>query len=103
MLVPTSVDRDFTPGQKGLRHKSRAQKRAPLIIEQNINIEPQVTVVEENLGAISQLESIAEQEFAALVQSQVALVSQLETIKNNIRINHFKARFSQVVRIQLPP
>lgn len=60
-------------------------------------MEPEITVVEENLGALSQLAQIAEQEFAALVQSQVALVTQLDDIKNNIRINNFKARFSQVV------
>jgi hypothetical protein len=60
-------------------------------------VEPEITVVEENLGALSQLAQIAEQEFAALVQSQVALVTQLDDIKNNIRINNFKARFSQVV------
>ncbi|KAH8889380.1 hypothetical protein GQ53DRAFT_226093 [Thozetella sp. PMI_491] len=94
--VPTSFERDATPSEKGLKHKSRAQKRAPLIIQENIIVEPQITVVEQNLDALSALANIAEKEFAALVQSQIALVTQLETIKNNIRVNHFKARFSQV-------
>ncbi|KAJ9137221.1 hypothetical protein NKR23_g9183 [Pleurostoma richardsiae] len=93
--APASVERDATPAEKGLKHKSRAQKRAPLIIQQTV-IEQQITVVEENLDTIAQLALVAEQEFAALVQAQFALVQTVETIKNNIRINHFKARWPQV-------
>ncbi|CAK7197927.1 hypothetical protein SEUCBS139899_000577 [Sporothrix eucalyptigena] len=66
-----------------------------VIIEQTV-IQPQVTVVEENLDLVNQLALTAEQEFSALVQSQLALVQEVETIKNNIRVNHFLARFSQV-------
>lgn len=66
------------------------------MIQESIS-ETQITVVEENLGALNQLAQIAEQEFAALVQSQFELVEQLTEIKNNIRINSFKAKFSQVV------
>ncbi|KAK3939931.1 hypothetical protein QBC46DRAFT_138648 [Diplogelasinospora grovesii] len=94
--APSSVGRDVMPAEKGLKHRSRLQqKRSPLIIQQTI-VEPQVIIVEQNLGAINQLAQIAEQELAALVQSQVALVNQLEIVKNNIRVNHFKARNTQV-------
>ncbi|KAK0732870.1 hypothetical protein B0T21DRAFT_349838 [Apiosordaria backusii] len=47
-------------------------------------------------SAISQLARITELELAALVESQFAFAIQLETIKTNIRINHFKAQFPQV-------
>ena len=84
-----------------MRYRSKAQRRSPLIIQENI-VEQSITIVQnQNLGLISQLAAVAEQELAALVQSQVALVTQLEEVKNNIRINHFRAKFSQVVR--LPP
>ena len=69
------------------------------MIQQNI-IEQSVTIVQnQNLGVINELARIAETELAALVQAQVNLITQIETIKNNIRINHFKARFSQVVSL----
>jgi flagellar biosynthesis/type III secretory pathway chaperone len=84
-----------------LKHKTRQQKRAPLIIQETIIVEPQITIVEQNLGVINQLVQIAEQELAALVQAQVALVTQLQTIMNNIRINHFRAKFSQTVSLFL--
>ncbi|KAB5570811.1 hypothetical protein GE09DRAFT_720860 [Coniochaeta sp. 2T2.1] len=94
--APASAERDVTPHEKGLRYRSKAQKRSPLIIQQTV-VEQSITIVQnQNLGLISQLAAIAEQQFAALVQSQIALVTQLEEIKNNIRINHFKAKFSQV-------
>jgi hypothetical protein len=84
-----------------LKYRSKAQRRSPLIIQENV-VEQSITIVQnQNLGVISQLAVIAEQELAALVQSQVALVTQLEEIKNNIRINHFKAKFSQVVRTSI--
>ncbi|CAK7227317.1 hypothetical protein SCUCBS95973_006502 [Sporothrix curviconia] len=66
-----------------------------IIIQQTV-VQPQITIVEENLGLISQLALQVEQEFSALVQAQLALVQEVETIKNNIRINHFLARFQQV-------
>jgi len=80
-----------------LKHRSKSQKRNPLVIQQTVVEQPIVIVQNQNLGAISQLAQIAESEFAALVQSQAALTTQLEEVKNNIRVNHFKARFSQVV------
>ncbi|KAK3313494.1 hypothetical protein B0H66DRAFT_536757 [Apodospora peruviana] len=98
--APASVEqpRDvmMPAAQRGLRHRTRRQ--VPVVAQNNvINIQnTQITVVEQNLGVISQLVQIAEQELVARVQAQVALVTQLETIKNNIRLNHFKARFSQV-------
>ena len=67
-----------------------------VIIQQTI-IQPQVIIVEENLGLVDQLALVAEQEFQALVQSELALIQEIETIKNNIRVNTFLARFSQVV------
>ncbi|KAK2014747.1 hypothetical protein LZ32DRAFT_646309 [Colletotrichum eremochloae] len=63
-------------------------------IVQNI-IKPNIIVVQENLDAIDQLQRQNEIALAALVQSQLALVTQLQTVKDNIRINHFKAQFPQ--------
>ncbi|KAK2039543.1 hypothetical protein LZ31DRAFT_569288 [Colletotrichum somersetense] len=65
-----------------------------LNIIQNI-ITPNIIVVQENLAAIDQLQRQNEIALAALVQSQLALVTQLQTVKDNIRINHFKALFPQ--------
>lgn len=81
--VPTSMQRD-----------AAGQKR-DVIIQQTV-VEPQVVVVNQNLGALSALAAQAEQEFAALVQSQLALVNTVETIKNNVRINTFKSRWADV-------
>jgi hypothetical protein len=88
------VERDVSPQEMGLRWKS--QKRSPLTILQNIQ-ETTITIVQENLDVINELQLLAEQQFAALVQSQVALITQLQAIKDNIRINHFKSRFTTVV------
>ncbi|KAK1731243.1 hypothetical protein CaCOL14_009768 [Colletotrichum acutatum] len=63
-------------------------------IIQNI-IKPNIIVVQENLDKINQLQRQNERELAALVQSQLALATQLQTVKDNIRINHFKAQFPQ--------
>lgn len=93
--APASLDQDVTPAERGLRHKPRRQLGT--LIQPDIQISnTQITVINQNLGVISQLAQLAEQQLAALVQAQIQLVTQLETIKNNIRINHFKARFSQV-------
>ena len=54
-------------------------------------------VVEQNLDTINQLALLAEQQFAALVHSQLSLISTVQQIQDNIRINHFKARFNTVV------
>lgn len=94
MTVPAAIGDLQSAPEKGLKFKTRAQKRAPLIIN-NIQ-ETSITIVEQNLDQISQLQLLAEQQFAALVQAQLALGLQLETIKNNIRVNHFKSRFSTV-------
>ncbi|KAF5527432.1 hypothetical protein CGCA056_v001229 [Colletotrichum aenigma] len=63
-------------------------------IIQNI-IKPNIIVVQENLDKINQLQRQNERELALLVQSQLALATQLQTVKDNIRINHFKAQFPQ--------
>lgn len=81
--VPTSMQRN-----------AAGQKR-DVIIQQSV-IEPQVVVVNQNLGALNALALQAEQEFAALVQSQLTLINTVESIKNNIRINTFKSRWAQV-------
>jgi hypothetical protein len=99
-MIPTApaVERDLQqPAERGLKWKSRAQKRNPLAIIQEVQ-ETDIIVVQQNLDQLAAQQQIIEQEFAALVQAEVALVTQLDEIKNNIRINHFKARFSQVVR-----
>ncbi len=67
-----------------------------VVVQQTV-VQPQVTIVQENLDLVSEIALLAEQEFSALVQSQLALIQEVETIKNNIRVNHFLARFSQVV------
>ncbi|KAI0128460.1 hypothetical protein BJ170DRAFT_329356 [Xylariales sp. AK1849] len=91
-----AVERDLPqPAARGLRWRSKAQKRSPLTIIQEVQ-ETNIVVVQENLDQVAALQQVAEQEFAALVQAEVDLVTQLETIKNNIRVNHFKARFTQV-------
>lgn len=81
--VPTSMPRD-----------AAGQKR-DVIIQQTV-IEPQIVVINQNLGALSALALQAEQEFAALVQSQLTLINTVEAIKNNIRINTFKSRWANV-------
>lgn len=53
-------------------------------------------MVNQNLGALNALALQAEQEFAALLQSQLTLINTIETIKNNIRLNHFKTRWNTV-------
>lgn len=82
--------------ERGLKHKP---KRA-IIIEQQIQ-ETQITVINQNLDKINQLELIAEQNLAAAVQAQLALISTVETIKNNIRVNHFKNRWNQGKQLSL--
>ncbi|KAI0597705.1 hypothetical protein F4775DRAFT_226373 [Biscogniauxia sp. FL1348] len=82
------------PAGRGLRWRSRAQKRAPLIIQQEVQ-ETNIIVIQDNQAELDALRQVAEQQFAQLVQAELALVTQLQTIKDNIRVNHFKARFLQ--------
>lgn len=72
-----------------------AHDRRDVIIQQTV-IEPQVIIVNQDLGALAALQLQAEQELAALVQSQLVLINTVETIKNNIRVNHFRSRWSTV-------
>jgi len=100
--APTGQEHNITPLERGLKHKTRAQKRSPLIIQQTV-VEPTLVVVEQNLDTIAQLALLAEQQFAALIHSQLSLVATVAQIQDNIRVNHFKARFNTVVRLPLGP
>ncbi|KAI1331115.1 hypothetical protein F5Y16DRAFT_292732 [Xylariaceae sp. FL0255] len=74
--------------------KWKPKKRGGGITIQQI-VQETTIIVEENQGEIDALTQLAEQEFAQLVEAEVALVTQLQDVKNNIRLNHFRARFSQ--------
>ncbi|KAI6092379.1 hypothetical protein F4821DRAFT_134029 [Hypoxylon rubiginosum] len=92
-LVASAPTNEIAPAsERGLKWRSR---RSPLTIEQIVQ-ETNIIIVEDNKAQLDALQALAEQEFAALVQAQIALITQLEDVKNNIRINHFKSRFSQV-------
>ncbi|OTA81603.1 hypothetical protein M434DRAFT_380053 [Hypoxylon sp. CO27-5] len=93
LVASAPTDGSLAPAsQRGLKWKSR---RAPLTIEQIVQ-ETNIIIVEDNKAELDALQKLAEQQFAQLVQAQVALITQLEDVKNNIRVNHFKSRFSQV-------
>ncbi|KAI2465906.1 hypothetical protein F4781DRAFT_434912 [Annulohypoxylon bovei var. microspora] len=93
LVTSAPTDNTLTPASnRGLKWRSR---RSPLTIEQIVQ-ETNIIIVQDNQAQLDALQQIAEQEFAQLVQAQVALITQLEDVKNNIRLNHFKARFSQV-------
>lgn len=83
-IVPTSFDERTAPPEK-----------RDIIIQQTV-IEPQLVSINQNLAALSAAALLAEQQLAAQVQAQLALVNTVNTIKNNIRINTFKSRWSQV-------
>ncbi|CAJ2506200.1 Uu.00g003300.m01.CDS01 [Anthostomella pinea] len=77
--------------RRGLQWKS---KRSPLTIVQEVQ-ETNIIVVQDNQAELDALQQLAEQQFAQLIEAQLALVSQLQTVKDNIRVNHFRAQFSQ--------
>ncbi|KAF6830180.1 hypothetical protein CPLU01_07474 [Colletotrichum plurivorum] len=81
-------------GHNQNQNKGNNNKNGDVTIVQNI-IKPNIIVVQENLDKINQLQRQNERELAALVQSQLALATQLQAVKDNIRINHFKAQFPQ--------
>ncbi|KAH9884605.1 hypothetical protein F4778DRAFT_787707 [Xylariomycetidae sp. FL2044] len=81
--------------QRGLKWKSRAQKRAPLAVQLEVQ-ETNIIVVENNQAQLDAVTQLAEQQFAQLVQAQIALATQLQTVKDNIRLNSFASRFVQV-------
>ncbi|KAK0722776.1 hypothetical protein B0T26DRAFT_232859 [Lasiosphaeria miniovina] len=93
--APASAEQGSSPARRPSRQPARVQARAPLILTQ-ANITVVVQNQNQNQAAINQLARIAELELAALVQSQIALATQLETIKNNIRLNSIKSQFNQV-------
>ncbi|KAI0887484.1 uncharacterized protein GGS22DRAFT_186316 [Annulohypoxylon maeteangense] len=92
LAASAPTDALMPASNRGLKWRSR---RAPLTIEQIVQ-ETNIIVIQNNQAQLDALQRVAEQEFAALVQAQVALITQLQDVKNNIRLNHFKARFSQV-------
>ncbi|KAI8964144.1 hypothetical protein F5Y11DRAFT_364448 [Daldinia sp. FL1419] len=92
LVASAPTDESHALARRGLKWRSR---RAPLTIEQIVQ-ETNIVIVEDNKAELDALQKIAEQQFAQLVQAEVALITQLEDVKNNIRVNHFKARFSQV-------
>ncbi|KAL0930818.1 uncharacterized protein CTRU02_213553 [Colletotrichum truncatum] len=82
-------------GNKGQKqNKGNGNRNGDVTIIQNIN-RPNIIIVQENLDKLDQLQRENERELAALVQSQLALATQLQTVKDTIRINHFKAQFPQ--------
>ncbi|KAF4918064.1 hypothetical protein CGCVW01_v009235 [Colletotrichum viniferum] len=78
----------------GENNNNNNKNNGDVTIIQNI-IKPNIIVVQENLDKINQLQRQNERELALLVQSQLALATQLQAVKDNIRINHFKAQFPQ--------
>ncbi|KAF4828038.1 hypothetical protein CGCSCA4_v014911 [Colletotrichum siamense] len=78
----------------GKNNNNNKKNNGDVTIIQNI-IKPNIIVVQENLDKINQLQRQNERELALLVQSQLALATQLQAVKDNIRINHFKAQFPQ--------
>ncbi|KAK4169386.1 hypothetical protein QBC43DRAFT_354610 [Cladorrhinum sp. PSN259] len=84
--APTRNEQDFTASGRGLNNTKRTQKRT-------LPLGPGLPVLDG--VALDQLTRLAELEFAGLVESQIALATQLETIKNNIRINSFRSQFAQ--------
>ncbi|KAI1393564.1 uncharacterized protein F4822DRAFT_16778 [Hypoxylon trugodes] len=92
LVASAPTDKALSAPERGLKWRSR---RAPLTIQQIVQ-ETNIIVVEDNKAQLDALQRLAEQQFAQLVQAEVALITQLEEVKNNIRVNHFKARFAQV-------
>ncbi|KAI1378358.1 hypothetical protein F4677DRAFT_443571 [Hypoxylon crocopeplum] len=94
LVASAPTDGSLAPASKrGLKWKPR---RSPLTVIEQIIQETNIVIVEDNKAELDALQRLAEQQFAQLVQAEIALITQLEDVKNNIRVNHFKARFSQV-------
>ncbi|KAI0382918.1 hypothetical protein F5Y04DRAFT_251366 [Hypomontagnella monticulosa] len=93
LVSSAPTDTSLAPAtDRGLKWRSR---RANIIVQQVVQ-ETNIIVIEDNKAQLDALQRLAEQQFAQLIQAEVALITQLEEVKNNIRVNHFKARFSQV-------
>ncbi|KAI2636392.1 hypothetical protein GGS26DRAFT_493382 [Hypomontagnella submonticulosa] len=93
LVSSAPTDGSLAPASdRGLKWRSR---RANVIVQQIVQ-ETNIVVIEDNKAQLDALQRLAEQQFAQLIQAEVALITQLEDVKNNIRVNHFKARFSQV-------
>ncbi|TEA21459.1 hypothetical protein C8034_v007645 [Colletotrichum sidae] len=78
----------------GNNNNNKGNGKGDVTIIQNIN-KPNIIVVQENVDKINDMQRQNERELAALVQAQLALAAQLQTVKDNIRVNHFKAQFPQ--------
>ncbi|KZL67027.1 cas1p-like protein [Colletotrichum incanum] len=89
-----SNDKNNNDKNKNKNKNKNNNRNGDANIIQNI-IKPNIIVVQENLDKVDQLQRQNERQLAALVQSQLALATQLQTVKDNIRINHFKAQFPQ--------
>ncbi|KAH8673977.1 hypothetical protein BX600DRAFT_509192 [Xylariales sp. PMI_506] len=89
--APVADHERYSLTQRGVKGRPQAHKRDTLSIGQGAS-QGNIIIFEQS----SSQQQLQELEFAAFVQEQVALATQLDDIKNNIRINHFKARFSQV-------
>ncbi|TQN68497.1 hypothetical protein CSHISOI_07002, partial [Colletotrichum shisoi] len=79
---------------RGKKDDNSNNRNGDVNVVHNI-IKPNIIVVQENLDKVDRLRRQNERQLAALVQSQLALATQLQTVKDNIRINHFKAQFPQ--------
>lgn len=75
--------------------RAAGNEKRDVIIQQTV-IEPQLIAINQNLAALTAEALLAEQQLVQQVQAQLALINTVETIKNNIRINTFKSRWSQV-------
>ncbi|KAK3987896.1 hypothetical protein QBC44DRAFT_399428 [Cladorrhinum sp. PSN332] len=84
--APTPIEQDTTASGRGLNSTKGGQKRT-------LPLGPGLPILDGI--AIDQLARLAEFEFAGLIESQIALATQLETIKNNIRINSLRSQFAQ--------
>ncbi|KAK4230862.1 hypothetical protein QBC38DRAFT_496251 [Podospora fimiseda] len=84
--APTPIEQNTTESGRRLNNTKGTEKRT-------LPLGPGLPIL--NGKAVDQLARLAELEFAGLIDSQIALATQLETIKNNIRVNSFRSQFAQ--------
>ncbi|KAJ2901025.1 hypothetical protein MKZ38_002151 [Zalerion maritima] len=93
--MPAPAPIPAPPEHRAVAHPHLEKRTIDLTIVQQIQ-ETNIIVIQQNLDVIEELARIAEQQFAARIQAELALISTVETIKNNIRVNHFRNMFSTV-------